>query len=212
MWSNLSFKGSDGCNLEISLFRCKDGIRLRISYTLLEKWCWRCYRVVQSLSHVWLFVTPWTATHQASLSFTISGSLLKLMSIESVMPSNHLILCHPFLLPLSIFPSTGSFPVNWLFASGGQNTEASASASVPPMNIQVWFPLGLTYLITLLSKGPSRVFSSTTIWKHQFFSAQPSLGLFIIHSVKYLSFSLAFTIAYSLLQYQCSFPFFYTGD
>ena len=112
----------------------------------------------------------------------------------------------------SIFPSTGSFPVNWLFASGGQNTEASASASVPPMNIQVWFPLGLTYLITLLSKGPSRVFSSTTIWKHQFFSAQPSLGLFIIHSVKYLSFSLAFTIAYSLLQYQCSFPFFYTGD
>ena len=112
----------------------------------------------------------------------------------------------------SFFPSTGSFSMNRLFTSGGQSIEASASVSVLPMNIQVWFPLGLTYLIALLSKGPSRVFSSTTIWKHQFFSAQPSLGLFITYSVKYLSFSLAFTIVYSLLQYQCSFPFFYTGD
>ena len=103
MWSNLSFKGSDGCNVEINLFKGKGGIRLL--YTLLEKWCWRCYMVVQLLSHVWLFVTPWTTTRQASLSFTISQSLLKLMSIELVMPSNHLTLCRPLLLPPSIFPS-----------------------------------------------------------------------------------------------------------
>ena len=93
--------------------------------------------VVESLSHVRLFVTPWTATCQASLSFTIFWSLLKLMSIESVMPSNHLILCHPLLLP-SIFPSIRIF-------------------------------------ISLLSRGLSRVFFSTTVSKHQFFSTQPSL-------------------------------------
>ena len=88
--------------------------------------------VVQSLSHVQLFATPWTAAHQASLSFTISRSLLKLMSIESVMPSNHLLLC----CPLQCFPASGSFPVIQFFASGGQSIGASASASVLPMNIQ----------------------------------------------------------------------------
>ena len=89
---------------------------------------------VQSLSHVQLFVTPWTAAHQASLSFTNSQSLLKFMSVESVIPSNHLILCHPLLL--LPFPASGSFPMSGLFASGGQNNGASASASVLPMNIQ----------------------------------------------------------------------------
>ena len=74
--------------------------------------------VVQSLSSVRLFVTPWTAAHQASLSFTISQSLVRLVSIESVMPSNHLILCRPLLLP-SIFPSIRLFPMSQLFASGG---------------------------------------------------------------------------------------------
>ena len=74
--------------------------------------------VVQSLSSVRLFVTPWTAAHQASLSFTISQSLVRLMSIESVMPSNHLILCRPLLLP-SIFPRIRLFPMSQLFASGG---------------------------------------------------------------------------------------------
>ena len=102
--------------------------------------------IVQSLSCV-LFVTPWTAAHQASVSFTISWSLLKLMSVESVMPSNHLILCRP-----QSFPASGSFPVSQLFASGGQSIGASASASVPSMNIQCWFRLGLTGLISLLSK------------------------------------------------------------
>ena len=86
-------------------------------------------------------------------------------SIESVMPSNHLILCHPLLLLPSIFPASGSFPVSWLFTSGDQSIGASTSASVLPMNIQDWFPLGWTGLIFLLSKGFSRVFSSTTVQK-----------------------------------------------
>ena len=88
---------------------------------------------VQSLSPVQLFVTPWTAARQASLSFTLSLSLLKLMSMESMMTSNYLILCHPLLLP-SIFPSIGSFPMSQFFASGSQNI--GASASVLPMRIQ----------------------------------------------------------------------------
>ena len=131
--------------------------------------------VVQSLSCVWLFATPWTAACQASLSFNISQSLLNLMSIESVMPSNHLILCCPLLITPSIFTSTGSFLANWLFKSGCQSIGASASASVLPTNIQGWFPLGLTLLISFKSKGLSRVFSSTTIWKHRFFSPLLSL-------------------------------------
>ena len=92
------------------------------------------------------------------------------MSIESVMLHNHFILCHPLLLLPSVFQS---FPVSQLFTSGGQSI--GASASVLPMNIQGWFPLGLTGLISLLSKGLSRMFSSTIVWKHQFFAAQPSL-------------------------------------
>ena len=79
--------------------------------------------------------TPWAAARQASLSITNSQSLLKLMSTESVMPSNHLVLCHP-LLPSSIYPASGSFPVNQFIASGGQSTGTSTSASVLPMNIQ----------------------------------------------------------------------------
>jgi len=84
-------------------------------------------------------VTPWTAGCQASLSITNSWSLLKIMSIMSVMPSNHLILCCP-LLPPSIFPASGSFQLSQFFASGGQSIGVSASASVLPMNIQNWFP------------------------------------------------------------------------
>ena len=128
--------------------------------------------VVQLLSSVWLFATLWLAAHQASLSFTVSQSLLKLISIESVMPSNHLILCHPLLLP-SIFPRTRVFSNELaLFTSGDQSI--GASASVLPKNIQGLFLLGLTSLIPLLWEGLSRVFSSTTIQKHQF-GAQPSL-------------------------------------
>ena len=119
--------------------------------------------VVQLLSHVRLFVTPWTAACQASLSFIISHSLLKLMTMELVMPSNHLIICRSLFLLPSIFPSIlrGQF-----FTSGGQSTGASVSASDLPVNIQGWFPLELTGLISLLSKGHSRVFFSTIVWKH----------------------------------------------
>ena len=101
---------------------------------------------VQLLSCVWLFQTPWTVACQASLSITISRSLLKLVSIKSRMSSNHPILCCPFVLP-SIFPSIRVFPKSRFFASGGQSIGASASASVLPMNIQDWFPLWLTGLI-----------------------------------------------------------------
>ena len=91
---------------------------------------------VLSLSHVRLFATSWTAVHQASLSITISWSLSKLTSVESVMPSKHLILCHRLLLLPSIFPASRSFQMSQLFTSGGQSLGASASASVLPKNIQ----------------------------------------------------------------------------
>ena len=130
---------------------------------------------VQLLSHVQLFATPWTVARQASLFITNSQSLLKLMSIELVMSSNHLILCCPLLLLLSIFLSIRVFsnesgrhirwPKIWSFSS----------ASILPMNIQDWFPLGWTGWIPLQSKGLSRVFSNTTVQKHQFFSTQLSL-------------------------------------
>ena len=135
---------------------------------------WSNIVVVQLLSWVWLFATPWTAACQASLFFTISWSLLKFMSIESLMPSNHLILCHPLFLLLSIFPSIRIFSNEGALRIRWRSTEASASASVRPVNIQGWFPLRLTGLISLLSKGLWRVFFST-IQKHQFFITQPSL-------------------------------------
>ena len=131
---------------------------------------------VQSLSHVRLCVTPWTAARQASLSITNSRSLCKPMSIELVMPSSHLILCHPLLLLPSIFPSIRSFQMSQLFTSGGQSIGVSASTSVLPMNPQDWFPLAWTGWISLQSKGLSRVFSNTTVQKHQFFSTQLSLS------------------------------------
>ena len=120
-------------------------------------------------------LTPWTAAHQAFLSFTISLSLLKLMFFELVMLFNHLILCYPLSSCSQSFPASESFTMSWLFISGGQCIGASASALVPAMNIQGWFPLGLTGLISLQSKELSRVFSNTTVQKHQFFSAQLSL-------------------------------------
>ena len=131
---------------------------------------------VQLLSPVQLFATPWTVACQASLCITNSQSLLKLMSMKSVMPSNHLILCCPLLLPSSIFPSIRVFsnesvllhirwPKFWSFSS----------ASVLSMNSQAWFPLEWTGWISLHSKGLSRVFSNTTIQKHQFFDALLSL-------------------------------------
>ena len=123
---------------------------------------------VQSLSHIQLFATPWTAAHQTSLYITSSQSLLKLMSIELVMPSNHLILCCPLLLLPSVFPSIRVFSkesalrIRW-------SKYWSFSFSISPS------PLGWTGWISLLSKGLSRVFSNTTVQKHQFFGSQLSL-------------------------------------
>ena len=117
-------------------------------------------------------MSPWTAARQASLPLTISQRMLKFMSIEPVMLSNHLILSLPLFILPSIFPSIRVFSKSKLFISGGQSI--GASAPVLPMNIQGWFPLGLTGLISSLSNGLSRVFSSATIWKQQFFSSQPS--------------------------------------
>ena len=153
--------------------------------------------VVQSLSHVQLFETPWTAARQASLSFTISWSLLQLMSIESVMPSNHLVLCLTLLLP-SAFPrvfSSGSalcirWPKTWGF---------SFSFNILPRSIQDWSPLGWTGLISFLSKGLSRVFSNTTVWKHQFFGTQPLYGLTLMSIDVFFSFwptSLCITVSW----------------
>ena len=135
------------------------------------------YSSDQSVSCVRNFVTPWTAVHQASLSITNTWSVLKLMCIESIMPSNHLILCRPLLLLPSSFPSSGSFPMSQFLLSGGQSIEAEAEASVSflPMNIQEWFPLGLTSLISLQSQGLSTVFSNITFQEHPFFGAQLSL-------------------------------------
>ena len=141
---------------------------------VLHTHCIPSFSSVQSLSCVWLFATPWTEARQTSFSITNYRSLLILMSIESVVPSNYLILCHALLLLPSIFPSISIFsnesvlrirwPKSWNF-----------SFSIVPMNIQDWFPLGCTGLISLQSKGLSRLFSNTTVQRHQFFSAQLSL-------------------------------------
>ena len=135
---------------------------------------------VQLLSHVRLFATSWTAARQASLSTTNSRSLLKLISIELVMPSSHLILCLLFSSHLQSFQTSGSFQMNQFFTSGGQRIGVSASASVLPMNTQdYWFPLGLTSLIFLPPKGFSSLLqhhsSKASIIRHSaFFTVQLS--------------------------------------
>ena len=129
---------------------------------------------VQSLSCVQLFVTPWTAACQASLSITNSWSSLRLTSIESVVPSSHLILCHPLLLLPQSLPASGSFPMSQLFTWGGQSIWVSALASFLPENTQGLSPLDWTDWISLQSKGLLIVFSNTTVQKHQFFGAQLS--------------------------------------
>ena len=136
--------------------------------------CDNQFSSVQSLSRVWLFVTPWTAARHASLSFTNSWSLLRLISIGSVMPSISSSVV-PFSSCLQSFPASGSFQMSQFFASGGQRIAVSVSASVLPVNIQDWFPLGWTGWVSLLSKGLSRIFSNTTVQKDQFFGVQPSL-------------------------------------
>ena len=133
-----------------------------------------CFCGVQLFSHVWFFVTPWTAACQASLSITNSWSLLKLTFIESVMPSIQLIFYHPLLLPPAIFFSIRVFSKESVFRIRWSSIGVSASASVLPMNIQDWFPLGWTGWLSLQSKGLKSLLQHT-VQKHQFFSTQFSL-------------------------------------
>ena len=128
---------------------------------------------LQTLSCVWLFATPWTAAHQASLSITNSRSLLKLMSIELLMPSNHQILCRPFSSCPQSFPASRSFSMSWLFASCGQSIRPSTS--VPFSEYSGLISFRIDWFDLLLSKGLSRVFSSTIVQKYKFFGTQPSL-------------------------------------
>ena len=134
---------------------------------------WVCI-VDQLLSPVWLLEIPWTAACQAPLFSIISQSLLKFMSVKSGMLSNHLTLCQPLSSCLQSFPASGSFLMSAVCIRWPKYWN-TASASVLPVNIQGWFSLRLTSLVSLQSKGLLRVFSSTTIWKHQFFGTQPSL-------------------------------------
>ena len=126
---------------------------------------------VHLLSCVQLFVKAWTVAHQASLSFAGSWNLLILMPTESVMLSNISSSATLLALALNLSQYQGNSnqgsPMNQLFISGSRSIGESASASIIPMNIQGWFPLGWTSLISLLSKELSRVFSNTTIQKHQ---------------------------------------------
>ena len=122
----------------------------------MHKLC--CCSVTKSSLTLWF---SWTSVYQASLSYTISWSLLRFMSIESVMPFNSNTVA-PFSSCPKSFSASRSFPMSQLFTSVGQSIGVSASASVLPMNIQDWFPLGWTGLISLQSKGLSGVFSSTT--------------------------------------------------
>ena len=121
-------------------------------------------RSVQSLSSVRLFVTPWSAAHQASLSITNSWNLPKMMSIESLMPSNHLTLCHHLLIPPSIFPSIRMFSNEPVLCISWPKYLSFSFSTVLQMNIQNWFPLGWIGWISLLSKRLSRVCSGTTVW------------------------------------------------
>ena len=132
------------------------------------------FRSVQLLSRVWLFATPWIAACQASLSITNSRSLPKLMSIESVMPSSHLILCRPLLLLPPIPPSIKVFSNESTLHMKWPKYGSFSFTLVLPMNTQDWSPLGWTGWLSLQSKGLSRVFSNTTVQKHQFFGTQLS--------------------------------------
>ena len=137
-------------------------------------WHYDCISFSSVSHHIWLFAMPWTAACQASLPITSSWSLLKLMSISR---QHHPIILSsvvPFSSCLQSFPASGSFQMSQFFVSGGPSIGVSVSASVLPMNTQDWSLLGWTGWISLQSKGLSRVFSNTTVQKHQFFGAQLS--------------------------------------
>ena len=140
---------------------------------LYHQWPQPVVAIVQSLSCVWLFATPWTAARQAPLSFTISQHLLRFMSVELVMLSNQLILCHPLLLPsvltIRVFSDDLALHIRW-------PKYWSFSFSISIQNIQEWFPLGLTALISLQSKRFSRIqhhsWKASILWFSAFFTLQ----------------------------------------
>ena len=131
--------------------------------------------VVQSLSHVWLFVIPWAAARQAPLSSTISQSLLKFMSIESGMVSNHLILCGSLLLLPSVFPSIRVFSSEWALRSRWPKCRSFSFTISPSNDYSGLISFRIDWFDLLDVQGTLRVFFSTTVWKHQFFGTQPSL-------------------------------------
>ena len=131
---------------------------------------------VQLLSHVSLFATPWTAARETSLSFTLSRSLLKLIPIESVMPSNHLILCRLLLSCPQLPQHQGSFSLSQLFVSGGQSIGAAASASVLPMNVLCLVTTAIFHLLTWVW---GRFFPNSVVWRHLVVFVQYSISLFI---------------------------------
>ena len=129
---------------------------------------------VQSFSHVRLFATPWVAARQASLSNTNSRSSLRLMSIESVMPSSHLILCHPLLLLPSIPYSIRVFSNESTLLMRWPKYWSFSFSTIPSKEIAGLISFRMDGWISFQSKGLSRLFSNITVQKHQFFSAQPS--------------------------------------
>ena len=164
----------------------KSFVVLWISHTSVLLLDWLCvsgsqFSSVQSLSRVRLFETPWITARQASLSITDSRSSLRLTSIESVMPSD-ISCCHPLLLLPPIPPSISLF--QWVISSHevAKVTGVSALASFLPKKSQGWSPSEWTGWISLQSKGLSRVFSNTTVQKHEFFGAQPSQSNSHIHT------------------------------
>ena len=142
---------------------------------------------------------PHGLQHSRLSSFTISQSLLRFMSIESVMLSKHLILCCP-LLCLQCFSASGSFPMSWVFATGGQSIRASISASVFPMNIQDWYPLGLPGLIFLQCKGLSRVFFNTAGSKMSILQCSAFLMVQLSHLYMTTGKTIALTYPFPIME------------
>ena len=167
LWGSKRAWCAEICGWSFRFFQTESSYLFHLSRNSLQ------FSSVQSLSRVRLFATPWIAAHQASLSIPNSQSSLRLMSIESVMPSSHLTSVVPFFSCPQSLPASESFPMSQLFAWGGQSTGVSALASFLPKKFQGWSPSEWTGWISLQSKGPWRVFSNTTVQKHQFFSTQP---------------------------------------